>query len=232
MKKHFTLTLLLVLGLLQGCNVAVLDPMSETAKEQTFLINFSFSLMMIVLIIVFLLMARFVWKYRETDKNKHVIPKDVKGNRKLEIAWTILPVLLLVVLAIPTIAITYDQSASSPAATEKQAGEIHIDVKAQQFFWTFTYENGKESSKELVLPKGKPIIFHLKSKDVIHSFWIPSLGGKTDVLPGKELVYEIDNPKIGTYDGKCAEFCGVNHTKMRFKTKVVSVEAYHKWLKK
>jgi cytochrome c oxidase subunit 2 len=70
-------------------DIPVLDPQSETAKDQAFLISFSFGLMMIVLVIVFLLMARFIWKYRETEKNKNTIPEDVKGNMKLELTWTI-----------------------------------------------------------------------------------------------------------------------------------------------
>ncbi|WP_099159346.1 cytochrome c oxidase subunit II [Virgibacillus ndiopensis] len=223
--------LLVFACLLTGCDISVLDPQSKTADNQAFLISFSFALMMIVLIIVFLLMTRFVWKYRETEHNKNTIPKDIKGNKKLELTWTILPILLLTVLAVPTIAVTYNQSATTPKATT-QDDAIHIDVTAQQFFWTFTYGNGKESTNELVIPENKSIVFHLKSTDVIHSFWIPSLGGKTDVLPEKELVYKIDNPKKGTYDGKCAEFCGVNHTKMRFTARVVSEETYQKWLTK
>lgn len=228
MKKLFTIPIFLLLA---GCDVAVLNPKSETGEEQAFLIWFSFGLMMIVLIVVFILFIRFVWKYRETEINKDSLPKDVKGNKKLEITWTTLAVLLLAVLAVPTISITYNQSAVLSSEDEAEEA-VKVDVTGEQFFWTFTYENGKETINKLVIPANKTIEFHLISKDVIHSFWIPQLAGKTDVLPGKELVYEIEDAEEGTYEGQCAEFCGVQHTKMQFTTKVVSNEEYEAWLKK
>ncbi|WP_161493810.1 cytochrome c oxidase subunit II [Virgibacillus necropolis] len=226
MKKLFTIPILLLLA---GCDIAVLDAKSETGQDQAFLIWFSFGLMMIVLLIVFILFARFVWKYRETNQNKDTLPKDVKGNKKLEITWTTLAVLLLAVLAVPTVSITYNQSPILSSSEESEQA-VHVTVTGQQYFWTFDYENGKQTTNKLVIPANKTIVFHLKSSDVIHSFWIPRLAGKTDVLPGKELLYKIANPEIGTYEGHCAEFCGVQHAKMQFTTQVVSNEDYEKWL--
>ncbi|MFZ3578539.1 cytochrome c oxidase subunit II [Virgibacillus sp. DJP39] len=228
MKKTLLTPILL---LLSGCNITVLNPKSDTGQDQAFLIWFSFSLMMIVLVVVFILFARFVWKYRETSFNKDDLPKDVKGNKKLELIWTLSAIFLLVVLAVPTIAITYNQSPEL-SSTEDKEEAVHVNVIGQQFYWTFTYENGKTSTNKLVIPADKTVTFHLKSKDVIHSFWIPQLAGKTDVLPGKELIYEIVNPQAGTYEGKCAEFCGLDHANMQFTTKVVSTKEYEKWLKK
>ncbi|PAV31420.1 cytochrome c oxidase subunit II [Virgibacillus profundi] len=225
MKK---LGLLLSLLLLTGCNIAVLEPKSETASDQAFLIVFSFWLMMIVVLTVFVLFVRFVYKYRYTDNKKDFMPKDVKGNKKLEATWIILPILLLAVLAVPTIAITYEQS---PVAGDQSDHEgTHIYVTAQQFSWTFEHETGKEVQNDLVIPEGESIILHLNSKDVIHSFWVPHLGGKVDVLPGEELVYVIENPEIGTYQGKCAEYCGIQHAKMTFEANVVSIEDYERYV--
>ncbi|WP_430791284.1 cytochrome c oxidase subunit II [Virgibacillus flavescens] len=216
---------------LTGCDISVLNAQSETGQEQAFLIWFSFGLMMIVMLVVFVLFAKFVWKYRETPQNKDDLPKDVKGNKKLEITWTSLSILLLVVLAVPMISITYDQSAVLSSSKDNEEA-VHVNVTAEQFFWTFGYENGKKTMNKLVIPANKTIVFHLKSKDVIHSFWIPELAGKTDVMPDRELDYEIVNAKKGTYEGKCAEFCGVLHTKMQFTTEVVSTSDYEEWLKK
>lgn len=218
-----------VLLLLADCNITVLDPKSDTASEQAFLIWFSFGLMSIVVATVFILFIRFVWKYRFTKDKAGFLPKDVSGNRKLETAWIVLPVLLLVVLAVPTIATTYDQSPVSEDDNRSRDG-VHIDVTAEQFLWTFTHENDKEVKDKLVLPEGENIILHLRSKDIIHSFWVPALGGKVDVMPQKELVYEIKNPDKGTYDGKCAEYCGTGHTDMTFEVKVVSQDEYERYL--
>jgi cytochrome c oxidase subunit 2 len=211
-----------------GCDITVLNPKSSTGKEQSFLIWFSFGLMAIVVITVFILFTWFVIKYRYTKEKEHHIPRDVKGNLKLELTWTILPILLLAVLAIPTIAITYDQSPISDARKDLEG--VHIDVKAEQFKWTFTHENGKEVVDELVMPSTDAVIFHLQSADIIHSFWIPELAGKVDVFPDKELTYEINDPEVGTYKGKCAEYCGIQHANMTFDVKVVSEAEYKKYL--
>lgn len=225
MKKVLMTPLLLLLA---GCGITVLDPKSSTGKEQAFLIWFSFGLMCIVVLTVFVLFIRFVSKYRFTKEKEDHIPQDVKGNLKLELTWTILPILLLAVLAVPTIAITYDQSPVTGAKDEVKG--VHIDVKAEQFLWTFTHENGKKAENKLVIPEDESIIFHLESKDVIHSFWIPALAGKVDVIPGKKLTYEIKNPEKGTYKGKCAEYCGIQHANMTFETMVVSREEYKTYI--
>lgn len=224
-------TLLFILPIflfLTGCSITVLDPKSSTGKEQSFLIWFSFGLMSIVVLVVFILFIRFVFKYRYTKEKEGFIPKDVKGNLKLELTWTILPILLLAVLAVPTIVTTYDQSPVSDASEELEG--VHVHVKAEQFKWTFTHENGKEVEDELVIPEGESIIFHLEAVDVIHSFWIPELAGKVDAIPGKEITYEIKNPEVGTYKGKCAEYCGIQHAQMTFETRVVSEDDYQKYL--
>lgn len=225
MKKVLMTPLFLLLA---GCGITVLDPKSSTGKEQAFLIWFGFGLMCIVVLTVFILFIRFVSKYRYTKEKEGHLPKDVKGNLKLELTWTILPIVLLAVLAVPTIAITYDQSPVTNGREEMKG--VHIHVKAEQFMWTFTHENGKEVKNKLVIPEEESIIFHLESKDVIHSFWIPALAGKVDVIPGKELVYEIENPEKGTYKGKCAEYCGLQHTDMTFNTEVVSKKVYKKYV--
>lgn len=216
-----------VLLILSGCNMRVLDPKSQTAKDQSYLIEFSFALMMIVFATVIVLFVWFVWKYRQTEENKHKIPEDEKGNRFFEITWTVLPIILLAVLAVPTIKITYEISASS-SATPPNA--VHIDVTAQQFSWTFEYQNGVVKTSELVLPKDRPVVFHLNSDDVIHSFWVPKLGGKKDVIPGKERRLILTPDEVGTYQGKCAEFCGKDHALMRFETIVKTQEDYKQWL--
>lgn len=228
MKKIFILPVFLFLI---GCSsITVLDPKSSTGKEQSFLIWFSLGIMALVVITVFVLFTWFVVKYRYTKEKDHVVPKDVKGNLKLELTWTILPILLLAVLAVPTIAITYDQSPIKITDASEDSDGVQIDVKAEQFKWTFTHENGKEVEDELVIPETDAVIFHLKSEDIIHSFWVPALAGKVDVFPDKELTYEIKNPEAGTYKGKCAEYCGIQHAEMTFDVKVVSQEAYKKYV--
>lgn len=221
--------LIISVFLLAGCeNIAVLNPKSETAKEQAFLIWLSLAVMALVLATVFTLFARFVWKYRASNQPTDGFPEDVHGNKKLELTWTFIPIILLAILAVPTIFITYDQSPYIQA--EKKEKGINIEVTGEQFAWHFKYENGEEETGKLYIPSGEDVYFHLKSKDVIHSFWVPPLGGKVDVMPDKTLVYKIKNPEEGQYLGKCAEYCGVAHADMTFEVNVVSKSAYKKHL--
>ncbi|WP_052158794.1 cytochrome c oxidase subunit II [Halobacillus sp. BBL2006] len=224
--------LFLMLILLSGCNIRVLDPASDTAEKLTDLIYLSFGLMMLVFIVVIILFVRFVSKYRDNSESKPRTIKDDKENKWLELTWTILPFILLAILAVPTIKATYDLTSSISENEEGSSGdEIIIDVEAQRFNWKFTYENGSTSYDELVLPVGKKVKFRLTSKDVIHSFWIPSLAGKIDVIPGKETKLSFRPSDTGTFQGKCAEFCGAEHALMRFETRVVSNFEFQQWLK-
>lgn len=214
---------------LSGCHIRVLNPKSDTAEAQSFLIYFSFGIMILVLLTVFSLLSRFVRKYRNRTGN-HQALKHEEGNKKLEIVWTIIPVLLLAILAIPTVIVTYNQSPNQADQSGDRREEVHINVTAEQYQWTFIYENGKTTSGELYLPSDKTIVLHLRSKDVIHSFWVPSIGGKVDVLPHKENTMKLENIESGVYQGKCAEFCGTNHTDMRFTTRVISSKQFLDWL--
>ncbi|MFG6119396.1 cytochrome c oxidase subunit II [Thalassobacillus sp. B23F22_16] len=223
MKK---LAMVAVLLILSGCNLRVLDPKSQTASDQAFLIYLSFGIMMFVVLVVAVLFIGFTWKYRETEKKRNDVPKHEEGNRTLEIIWTVLPIILLIGLAVPTVMITYDVSNIGASSEET----MHVNVVAEQYRWTFEYENGKETHKNLVLPVDQEVVLHLTSKDVIHSFWVPNLGGKMDMIPGEENQMKITPSEEGTYQGKCAEYCGTLHTDMRFETEVVDQEEFQQWL--
>lgn len=222
-------SILLFTLLMAGCsNIIVLDPKSTTGKEQANLIWFSLALMMIVVVVVFVLFTYFIVKYRYTKIKKDFIPQDVKGNLKLELTWTLIPLVILAILAVPTVKTTLDHSPRPEA--EADTDGVHIYVTAKQFTWIFEHENEKTAQDHLVLPEGEKIVFHLKSDDVIHSFWIPELAGKVDVMPNKTMTYKIEDAEIGEYAGKCAEYCGVQHTNMVFDTQVVSRDDYNKYI--
>ncbi|WP_175559312.1 cytochrome c oxidase subunit II [Sediminibacillus albus] len=229
MKKILLLFTMLIVG---GCQIRTLDPHSQMADDQAFLIYFSFAIMTVVMLVVFSLLFRFTWKYKETEKNKEDVPEEINDNKRLEISWTLIPVVLLAILAVPTVMITYEispQATGDSTSANNNDSANHVHVTAERFNWTFEYENGKQS-KDLVLPVGKSIVLHLQSADVIHSFWVPELGGKQDVIPGKEILYEVTPGKTGNFLGKCAEFCGMDHALMRFDTEIVSEEKYRRWL--
>src|SRR5690625_2095080 len=170
MKRLWALPAIL---LLSGCNITILNPESTTGEEQAFLIRLSRMIMSVVIVTVFILLIRFVYKYRKSNLSESYVPKDVLGNKKLETTWTLIPVMLLAVLAVPTIAITYCQASVCDSGGKK--GGVHVAGVGEQCQCIFIHENEKEETDELVIPEGERVTFHLYSKDVIHSFWSPEL---------------------------------------------------------
>lgn len=228
MKK---LHLLFLLLLLSGCsNITVLNPKSTTGKDQAFLIWLGFGIMLLVLAVVFFLIVKIVITYRYKKEREHDPSHYLndKQKRHLQLAWTIIPIILLVILSIPSLWISYHQSPVAEAESRHEG--VHIHVSAKQFQWTFTYDTDKTEENLLILPEGESIILHLSTEDVIHSFWVPELAGKVDLIPNKPIVYEIKEPEIGVYKGKCAEYCGIQHANMTFTVKVISKEEYENYI--
>jgi cytochrome c oxidase subunit II len=158
--------------------------------------------------------------------------KQVHGNTRLEVAWTIIPALILAVVAVPTVRTIFDLD-------EQPADALEIEVIGKQWWWEFRYPDDKiVTSTELVIPVGQDVRLELSACDetlpigcnVIHSFWVPSLAGKKDVVPGRvnELTISADEP--GTYLGQCAEYCGLSHANMRARIIAVEPAEYDQWV--
>ena len=150
-------------------------------------------------------------------------PKQVHGNTVLEVSWTIIPALILAVMAVPTVATIFDL-AKQPTG----ANVVHVTVSARQWWWQFHYDDNSnvETANEMHIPVGVPVALTLKgpppctsagcyANGVIHSFWVPELNGKKDVVPGRTQFLKLEADKPGTYDGQCAEYCGLAHADMR-----------------
>jgi len=188
-------------------------------------------------------------RYRHR-KGRRDIPPQVHGNQRLEIAWTIVPAIILVGVAIPTISGIY-------ALAAKPSGQIlEVNVIGHQWWWEFDYPGlDVTTANVLHIPVGEPVYASLCAAglgyhdqvapndcqkegafgnvgdDVIHSFWVPELAGKQDVVPGRtnHLVLEADRP--GTYTGQCAEFCGLSHAYMRFKVVAQTPSEFDAWVR-
>ncbi|MBI2872835.1 MAG: cytochrome c oxidase subunit II [Chloroflexi bacterium] len=146
-------------------------------------------------------------------RNGEGIPRQVHGNRRLEIAWTLAPAVVLAVVAVPML-LTLFRVSSPPA------GEVAVNVKvvAHQWWWEVQYPDlDIVTANELHIPVGRVVDVTLTSNDVIHSFWVPKLGGKIDVIPTRTTSIWLKADKSGTYFGQCAEFCGISHGNMRFR---------------
>ncbi|WP_270179156.1 cytochrome c oxidase subunit II [Alkalihalobacillus sp. CinArs1] len=215
---------------LSGCSsIAVLNPKGTAGEKQLDLLLLSLLLMSIVLAVVFTLFVRFLVKYREKPGQEDDFPTQKAGNKKLEISWIVIPFIIIIVLAVPTFATTYQLD--EPFNNDQDP--LTIKVTGEQFQWSFYYpEYNITSRDELRIPVDRPITFKLSSKDVIHSFWIPQLGGKRDALPGKENTLRMTAIETGTYSGKCAELCGAEHALMTFDTIVLDKDDFSTWIEK
>jgi len=162
-------------------------------------------------------------------------PKAVHGNTKLEIAWTVAPAIVLAIIAVPTVINQFYISA--PPSDEDK---LDVNVTAHQWWWEFEYPSlGVVTSNEIHVPQGKNVEFTLTSDDVLHSFWVPKLAGKIDIIPGKttKMWFRADTldsnpgtPGQDAFYGQCAEFCGVAHSWMRFRVFVDTQDEFDSWV--
>ena len=156
------------------------------------------------------------------------IPKQVHGNTALEIAWTAIPAVILVFVAIPTVRTIFKTQAK--AAPES----MQVEVIGHQWWWEFRYpQYGITTANELYLPTGRTANFQLKTLDVLHSFWIPQMGGKRDLISNHtNYLWFTPNKNAPTaaWNGFCAEFCGPSHANMHFRVYTVTPEEFAKWV--
>ncbi len=221
---------------LSGCsgepNLSSLTPNGTAGEISYDLIMLSTYIMFGVMGVVFLIFLYVIIRFRKR-KNDNSIPKQVEGSTTLEIIWTVIPILLLLILAIPTVKYTF-----ALANHVEDEDAILVKVTAHQFWWEFEYpELGIVTSQDMMIPVGKKVNVELTSNDVIHSFWVPNLTGKIDTNPGYEdktgkqnvNKFWFDAKKEGVYLGKCAELCGDSHALMEFKVIAVSDAKFADW---
>jgi cytochrome c oxidase subunit 2 len=154
----------------------------------------------------------------------------VYGNTRLEVLWTAAPVLILAVVFALMLGTMSEIGASAPAGG---ASALRITATGYQWWWEFRYPRASGdavNANELHVPIGTAIDLELRSNDVIHSFWVPELGGKTDMIPGRANVLRLYAARAGVYTGQCAEYCGVEHAWMRITVIAESADAYRRWL--
>ncbi len=158
-------------------------------------------------------------------------PKQIHGSTPLEIGWTIVPALILAVVAVPTIATIFDL-AKKPTGPNV----LQVTVSGKQWWWQFELpkqpmvDKKVVTSTELHIPINTKVYLSEVSDNVIHSFWVPELNGKKDVVPGRTNHNTIEADKPGTFLGACAEFCGLSHADMRFRVIAETKVDWQKWL--
>ncbi|MFD2443382.1 cytochrome c oxidase subunit II [Bacillus sp. CGMCC 1.16607] len=236
--RLFSLFTMLTL-VLSGCGkpfLSTLKPAGEVAKIQYDLMLLSTAIMVGVIAVVTIIFIIVVMKFRRKD-NK--IPKQVEGSHTLEIIWTSIPIILLLVLAIPTVSATFKLADVSEMDKKDEDGKrdaLVVNVRANLYWWEFEYPDlGVITGQELVVPTDQKVYFNLKASDVKHSFWIPAVGGKLDTNTDNinKFWLEFDSKAAdeagNLFYGKCAELCGPSHAWMDFKVKAMPKDEFEKW---
>ena len=213
-----------------SCNEAhpnsTLVPHSDLGREIDFLWNRLLLLGTIVFILVEGVLIYVIFRYRRRENQG--APPQTHGSTKLEIAWTLIPAVILVFIAVPTVrTIFITQAQAAP-------GSLSIEVTGHQWWWEFRYpEYGVTTANEIYLPVGRTVNFRLRSADVIHSFWTPQLGGKRDVVTNRtNYIWYTPDTSISSnvWNGFCAEYCGASHANMRFRVFTVSQQQFESWV--
>ena len=175
--------------------------------------------------LVFVLLVVTLLRFRARPGDT-ALPSQVRGHTLLEIVWTIAPALALLLIAIPTIQVVFrTQSAATPPDA------LQVNVRGWQWWWEFRYPQlDIVTANELHLPAGRRVVLRLEGPDVIHSFWIPQLGGKRDVIPGRVNQITLTAERPGEYWGQCAEFCGASHANMGMRAIVDTPADFERWV--
>jgi cytochrome c oxidase subunit 2 len=165
------------------------------------------------------------WRHRGNTQPESDGPP-LRTNKPAAVLWILLSSVLCVFLLIWGLA-----EMGSVDAAGATSDAMVVDVTGQQWVWTFSYpQEGNIESDQLYLPVDKPVVFHVTSKDVIHSFWVVQLGIKVDANPGETTTTSVVPDRIGVYDVRCAELCGLLHADMETNAHVVSADDFNKWV--
>ncbi len=208
------------------------DPHSGPALMIHHLSLFVMQITAVIFVVVASLLAFVVVRYRQRDPNDDSEPPQIYGSTQIELAWTVIPILIVLVLFLTTARILFAiQDQKMPATA------IEADVVGHQFWWEFHYPKyGFTTADELHVPvstEQAPMTtsLNLLSADVDHSFWAPALFGKFDSIPNQVNHIWITPDKAGMYVGQCAQFCGVEHAKMLLRVYVQTPEDFASWVK-
>lgn len=151
-------------------------------------------------------------------------PKQIHGNNKLEITWTVIPALVLAAISIPTVSAVFD-------LTECGDDAMTVNIIGHQWWFEYDYPDlGIETANVMVMPVDQEVCAVMTSADVIHNFWIPALNGKRYLVPGQETLLRLQADDAGEFWGHCAEFCGLSHSLMRARAQALDPDDWQAWV--
>jgi len=235
--------LTIVAGVLLAARLCVASPATENAVPSIFkphstpadsiyhLSIFVLTITAVIFLVVFTLLAYAVVKFRNRAAGNASEPAQVYGSTQIELAWTIIPILIVVVLFLATARVIHAiQDAPKPPTA------VEVIAIGHQFWWEFRYPRlGIVAANELHIPvsdvaRPTPTFLKLLSADTDHSFWVPQLAGKTDLIPNRVNEMWMDPHQAGLYLGQCAQYCGTQHAKMLLQVSVDRPEVFKSWV--
>jgi cytochrome c oxidase subunit 2 len=230
-----TIALLPVPALAAGSGLSPLLPAGVSPNGQRLfdLYNLISIPAIIVFVLVEALLLTIVIRDRRRRQGPDYRPPQWHGNTRLEVAWTVAPFLLMIAigaLSFNTLQKDFQRPFGSPS-------DLEINVTAHQFGWSYAYpqgfavtSEGNTSVQPLVVPTGRLVRLKIDSEDVIHSWWVPDIAGKTDAVPGYDNYTWFDIQQVGQYRGECAELCGAGHYSMQIMVKAVPSDEFDTWV--
>ena len=204
----------------------------QSVTEEGRAIHNLYNLFLYIAAVVFVVVSGLViWSVLRYRRRGDELPSQTHGNNRLELAWTLIPTVIVLVL------FGFTLQAQNRALDRSGQADVNLTVTAFQWSWRFTYEGtGAEvlgspgTIPELVVPVGQTIRVKLVSADVVHSFYVPQTLFKRQAIPGTDNVFDLTFEKVGLYHGQCTQFCGLQHPDMVFRVRVLEQGAYQNWL--
>jgi cytochrome c oxidase subunit 2 len=204
--------------------VAPASPNAQAIRDTWWLI---LGITLAIFVVVETTLVVFVFKYRRGRRPRTAEGAQVHGHTRTEIAWTVVPVLIVFAIVgfvfseLPTVT-------DAPAANAAQ--QVNVQVEGHQYYWLYRYPGGQVSIDTMEAPAGKVVNLTVNATDVIHGWWIPALGGQIDAIPGRTNHTWFQAKSTGTYTGQCSQLCGIYHAQMKATVKVVSDARYRAFL--
>jgi cytochrome c oxidase subunit 2 len=207
---------------------STLEPRGDFSKlvDAVFMKTVWLATIVFILVEGALLWAVFKFRGRPDDAE----PTQIHGSTVIEIAWTIIPAVVLAIVAVPTVK-TIFATARVPDSSPDGQPPLKVEVVGHQWFWEFRYPDlGITTANELHVPINRTVDLRMKSNDVIHAFWVPQFAGKRDIFPNRETRLWFTAQVTGAFPGACGEFCGTEHARMDFYLMVDSPDSFKAWV--
>jgi cytochrome c oxidase subunit II len=222
-------------------NLSIFSPVSPPAESISNLSILIFAITGFIFVVVEGILIYCIVRSRRRAEGETTEPPQVYGSSPIEIAWTTAPALIVFILTLVTARSLWQIELVPPSGPRPDDRTLFVTVIGHQWWWEYIYESydgktlGFGTANELHIPAGepgvaRPVYLALKSADVCHSFWVPRLAGKIDLLPGRTNSLWFQTEKTGTFLGQCAEFCGTQHANMLIRVVVDSPSDFARWL--